>query len=76
MNLYALKFREKGEKKYQSALIMAKDDDELNVSVQKLYKDEGLDIDKRTVTWTGSSIPFMMNNGEVEIFQGLPFEDC
>lgn len=58
MKLYALKFKEKGQTQYLSVLIMAKDDDDMRLQWKEFLKDDSYNIDKRTVTWAGNSIPF------------------
>lgn len=63
MFIYALKFREKGEKTYKSILIHAKDVAEMRTKFDKFIKDDmGYDVDKRTISWAGNSIPFMALN--------------
>jgi len=62
MNIYALKFREKGEKTYKSILIQAKDAVELKEKFDKFIEEEIYDVDKRMVSWAGGTIPFMQPN--------------
>lgn len=67
MNIYALKFREKGEKEYKTVLIPAKDDVELKEKFDKFLEDYEYDIDKRTISWAGGSVPFMTTNSGPEV---------
>jgi hypothetical protein len=59
MNIYAVKFREKGEKAYKTVLILAKDENELGDNLKRFFNQDIYDVDKRTISWAGNSIPFM-----------------
>ena len=63
MFVYALKFREKGEKKYKTVFIQAKDINEMDVKFEKFLEEDFYDVDRRTISWAGGSIPFMSYNG-------------
>jgi len=57
--VYATKFREKGEKKYKTCFIVAKDYEEYREGLLDFLKDEAYDVDKRTLQCAGGSVPFM-----------------
>lgn len=57
MNIYAIKFREKDSKEYLSAIFQAIDATDLNLQVENFIKNGDFDIDRRTISWTGGSIP-------------------
>jgi len=66
MKLYATKFREKGDKEYKTVLIMAKDFDEYREKFADFLKVGEYDVDKRTISWAGNSVPFM-SEGRAEV---------
>lgn len=59
--LYSIKFRERGSKDYLSAIIMADDEQQAakifdeNIVNSKNWN--GYDVDKRTISWAGGSLP-------------------
>lgn len=56
--LFAIKYREKGEKQYYSAVFAAKGLEHAQNKVEKwLNSDDGDLVDKRTLTWAGGSVP-------------------
>ena len=75
MNTYALKFREKGEKEYKSILIQAKDVVEMREKFDKFVEEDMYDVDRRTISWAGNSIPFMTPNGRHAIVIDANLDD-
>ena len=72
MQLYAFKFREKGSKTYLSVVIAAENDKDFSKkSEQFIYADHGYDIDRRTLSWTGPSIPLTNKNEALVIYGDL-----
>ncbi len=65
MNIYGIKFREKGETNYITILIPALSEIDLKQKFDKWLVDEGkwYDIDRRTISWSGDSIP-LSSRGE------------
>jgi len=64
MNLYAIKFREKGEREYRTVLIMATGHADLKTKWDDMLADQDnpYDVDLRTVSWAGGSVP--LSNGQ------------
>jgi hypothetical protein len=66
MNVYAIKFKEKKfwnpEGKFTTVLVLAKTETECWVLFDKNYvDDDGYDVDLRTVTWAGDTIPLILS---------------
>lgn len=70
--VFALKFREKGSKTYRTVFIHAQDQDHCGRKFhEEVLEDLGLDVDKRTISWAGGSIPFMHTGGVETIYTNL-----
>jgi len=61
MKLFAIKFRYLGDMGYNSAIFQARNLDSAQNKIRRFLKQED-DIDKRTVSWAGSSVPL---NGDI-----------
>jgi hypothetical protein len=68
---YALKFREKGSKEYKTVLIMTADDAELNNKFEVFALKGDYNIDHRTVSWAGNSIPFLTKDKPTVVYVDL-----
>jgi hypothetical protein len=57
--LYCIEFKEKGDKRVYSVLIVAENEEKACIHFNEKYVSgyEGHDIDKRTIKWGGSSLP-------------------
>lgn len=71
MFVYAVKFREKGEKDYKTVLIHAKDHTELDLKFKQFVEEDLYDVDRRTVSWAGGSVPFSTSDRPVVIYANL-----
>lgn len=72
MQIYAIKFRNKGERVYTSALFTAT----TRASFQKKLKKflgtyEGSEVDRRTISWSGGSIPLGSTQEPLLIYTDL-----
>lgn len=72
MNIYAYKFREKGKKDYVSVLLAADTAVQANHKFEsEVMTDLGYDIDRRTISWAGSTVPFMSGNRPEFVYANL-----
>lgn len=55
--IYAVKFREKGEKQIISALFEVKSATDFQNQMNDFINKGDFDIDKRTISWSGNSVP-------------------
>ncbi len=74
--MYGFKFREKGSKEKKSVIILADSETEAVTRFwEEVAKDEWLDIDKRTVTWDGESVPLGSFNDGLLYLHGINLDD-
>lgn len=72
MDIYGIKFKRKGESQVISALFTAQSMTSFRKKLAKYLKTkDGQDIDKRTITWSGDTIPLGRTDGPVMIYQDL-----
>jgi len=75
--LHAIRFREKGHDTYQTALILAKDEIEAtDIFHTKIVPDDAYDIDMRTLSWAGTTIPWMGGRDHFVLDFDLNKIDC
>lgn len=64
--IYAVKFKEKGNKEQViSVLFEAQSEKEFSGKLKRFFEDEAYDVDKRTISWSGNSVPLSRNNALV-----------
>jgi hypothetical protein len=62
--LFGIKFREKGSSEVLSYIVVASSEAEaFDKFTKEVLNDDGYDVDKRTITWGGSSIPLSHSEG-------------
>lgn len=71
MKVYGLKYREKGNKNYISVLFLCQDEQQLKVDFEKYIDENFIDLDRRTVSWTGNSIPLLTQGSPLQIDANL-----
>lgn len=74
MSIYAIKFREKGAEKHEYISVLFQADNEKDVKEQLegyLARESGLDVDRRTITWAGSSTPLQISGQPLTIYTNL-----
>lgn len=72
LNQYGIKFKEKGKKKpYISIIFSAKDQTDLNDQLEIFLKQEDYNIDRRTISWAGGSVPLNRGCGPLMIYANL-----
>ncbi|HBI01193.1 MAG TPA: hypothetical protein DDY18_06170 [Flavobacterium sp.] len=72
MQIYAIKFRNKGEKVYTSALFTARTHQSFSKKLKKfLGTDNGMEVDRRTISWSGGSIPLGSTQKPLLIYTDL-----
>lgn len=72
MNIYGIKFREKASSIYISVLIQADSEEEASKKFyESICKDDFYDVDKKTISWTGASIPLSSRGEPLILYTNL-----